>query len=98
MPRRGSCQPRHRIDDFFVGIINSFQLEHHASPNAVLIFPLEQLAPALAKRKLWNPDEVIIVLISDDQDTKTPFVTIQNVRLVIARSPITRDALMQMLP
>ena len=89
LPTAPSAEDKH--DDFFVGIISSFKLSHHTNPNAVLVFPIDQLAPALAKRGLWKPDEVNIALINDDKEAKAPLVTIKNVGLVVAQSPITPE-------
>jgi tyrosinase len=48
LPRKPSIEDKH--EDFFVGTINSFQLSHHLADETMLVFPIEQLAPALAKK------------------------------------------------
>ena len=90
LPSKPSTEDKH--DDFFVGIINSFQLSHHVSDQTVLVFPIERLAPALSKRGRWNPDEVKIALITDDKDVKEPLLKIDYAGLVLARTPITPEA------
>ncbi len=87
LPKKPSAEDKH--DDFFVGIINSFQLSHHANEETILVFAVDRLAPALAKRGLWNPDEVNIALVTDEVQTKEPLVTIRNIGLFVARTAIT---------
>jgi len=91
LPAAPSAEDKH--DDFFVGVINSFQLSHHADERTVLVFPIERLAPALAKRGLWKPDEVNIALVTDETEAKEPLVTIGNVGLFVAQAPITPEAM-----
>ncbi len=90
LPQKPVAEAKH--DDFFVGVLNSFQLSHHADSGTVLIFPIEQLAPTLNKLGLWNTNEIKISLITDDKDAKEPLVRIDNVTLVTAQTPITPDA------
>lgn len=77
---------KHRHGDFFLGVINSFQLGHHASQT--LSFSISKLAPAQAKHGLWSTDAVSVSLISDDKETTQPLVTVDSVRLVAAKEPV----------
>ncbi|MDP2868358.1 tyrosinase family protein [Methyloversatilis sp.] len=86
LPKQTGSQHQHR--DFYLGVINSFQLGHHAKHGTSIIYQISPLAARQAKNSTWSISEVSLSLVSDDNEEKRPLVEIDNVRLMISPEPL----------
>lgn len=86
LPKQPGAQHQHK--DFYLGIINSFQLGHHAKQGTSIIFQISPLAARQMKASAWATSSVNLSFISDDTEEKQPLVEIENVRLIISTGPL----------
>ena len=86
LPKQPGSQHQHR--DFYLGVINSFQLGHHAKHGTSIVYQISPLAARQAKNSVWSVSEVSLSLVSDDNEEKQPLVEIDNVGLMISSEPL----------
>lgn len=86
LPKQPGSQHQHK--DFYLGVINSFQLGHHAKHGTSIVYQISPLAARQAKNSAWSVSELSLSLLSDDNEEKQPLVEIDNVRLMMSSEPL----------
>lgn len=74
LPREPGIRDKH--GDYYLGVINSFQLGHHGMHGDGLSFDLAPLMSRLQRRGLWKDNLLKVSLISDDVDEHRPLIEI----------------------
>jgi hypothetical protein len=77
LPREPGSRDKH--GDYYLGVINSFQLGHHAMHGGGLSFDLAPLMSRLQRRGLWKDNQLKVSLISDDANEHRPLIEIGSV-------------------
>lgn len=73
----------HAHSDYYLGVINSFQLGHHVMHGSSLTFELNPMLARLRERGMWHEQNIHISLISDDVTETRPLIEIEHVRLLL---------------
>lgn len=85
LPKQAGSQYLHK--DHYLGVINSFQLGHHAIQGTSLTYSLNAIATRQSGTAAWSPSHVNLSLLSDDAETKDPLVEIESIELLASAEP-----------
>jgi tyrosinase len=82
LPKQKNIQNQHQ--DFYLGVINSFQLGGNTKDGKSILFKVSPLAESQAKNAAWSSSDVNLSLLSDDNEEEQPLVEIENVKLILS--------------